>query len=293
MIYHLANYSLSGIVSHIVLKNCFRNIELITCGYEKFGEKLDGIKINEKDKLIVSNFSLKNGQYNRLLEIDKNMIFIDHHYNSLNLEKRKNNFINIDFSSCLLVWKIFNKYIPEDKKLALKKLAYYANLYDKWKIEKNDFDIGYALNELFWKEGMDRFIENFKNGFRELTDKEKKFVNVILKDKHKRILKLKYRNMEEKNSLLFLLNGSDIDLVNDISITYRKWEIIFIFMKDKQKLYVKHKNENKNLSILFEEFKDREDIKVYNGDIKYGIIQYKKINDIILVKDLRDILDRM
>lgn len=294
-VFHLTYYSLSGCISHILLKNLFKNIIHITCGYEKLPTKIDEIYIQKDMRLISTNFSLEQNLYDSLFNLDNKFVYIDHHFNSKKLEKKGNkNIINTDFSSCWLVYKQFENYFKENKD-SLRKLALLGTMYDMWNINKKEmFDISYKFNELFWKYNFNAFVQNFINGYREFNDEELEYLDEKIKDKCQRLKNLKRKEIAVKNAVLFVLNKSDYDLINDISLAYPQYDVYFIYLNDKKKLTIKHKLENCNMNELLEKiFKRRTDELSYSGDYKYGTLNYIQTSMDSFVNDLKIILDRM
>jgi hypothetical protein len=303
---HLTVYSLSGAISHIILKNCFRNIRYIVTGYDKLQKNIDELYMDSKhEQLFVTNLAVTEQQYEQLKGIDKKLIFVDHHFNSEKFKLKegvqKQTFINMNFSSCWLIYKLFvNKYLKENEnKEALEKLAFYGNMYDLWDIDDEKFTIAYALNELFWKMGFDVFVNEFSSGFRVLKNEEKIFVNARVEDKKERISKLKFKELENdekeniKNSVLFMMNTRDSDLINDIPLVYPKYDIYFIYLNDKQKLTIKHKTQAIMSEILEKLFRNRDDELMFSGDCKFGTLNYYKIDSETFNNDLEMILKRM
>lgn len=299
-IINLTTYSLSGAISYIILKNCFKDIRYISTGYDKLQKNIDELYMDPKhEQLFVTNLAITEQQYEQLKGVDNKFIFVDHHFNSEKLKIKegiqKQTFVNRNFSSCWLVYKLFaNKYLKENEnKNTLEELASYGNVYDIWDINNEKFDVAYTLNELFWKMGFDTFVNEFGNGFRTLKNDEKLFVNTRVEDKKKRINKLTFKELDIKNSVLFMINGYDTDLINDIPLVYPKYDIYFIYLNDKQKLTIKHKTHAIMSEVLEKLFKNRDDELMYSGDCKFGTLNYYKIDSKTFNGDLEAILNKM
>lgn len=295
---HLTVVSLSGYISSIITANVFFNKspQYFYCGYDKLNKIINEICDTQRGKkLIVSNFALKQEQYDQLINSFPDMVFIDHHFTSSKLKLGNNkNFIYTKSSSCLLVFKLFKKLIgDEELEERLKKLAILGNVYDRWLIDTKLFDIAYSLNELYWNDS-DNFGNRFDDGYTKLTDSEKEFVNKALLDKKKRIKKLKRKDLDEKKAVLFIIDSeSDVDLINDIQIVYPQWDIYFIYLAYKQKLTIKHKIKGKNVFVILEKlFKGREDGLFYSGDQPFGTLNYAKVTEEMFINDLKAIIDK-
>lgn len=288
---NLTYYSLSGVISHIILKNVFKNIRYITCGYEKLQKNIDEIYLDD-ERLICTNFTLKQEEYNKLYEFDNKFIYVDHHLNSKELKLKDNkNIINRKFSSCLLTYKVFEKFIKKNKK-ELKQLALLGHIYDIWKTDLKGFNLAYSLNELFWKYNFELFVEKFQNGFKGFNKEEKIFSTKKIADKVKRLKKIDIKGLEIKNSALIILHKTDYDLINDIQLVYKEYDIYFIYLIDKKKLVIKHKLSHVLYDILKKVFKGRDDIEFF-GNRLYGTLNYQKVNTNIFLTDLKAILNKM
>jgi len=294
-ILNLTYYSLSGVISHIILRNSFKNIRYLTCGYEKLDKNIHEIYLEPGEKLICSNFVLNQQQYDYLYKLDNKLIYIDHHLGSKELQLKDNkNILNQKYSSCLLTYMIFEKFIKDNRE-KLKKLAILGHVYDKWEINSKNFNSAYFLNEIFWKYNFDSTVERFKNGFTGFEKNEKIYVNDKIKDKWKRLKKLNIKELDgldKKNAVLVLLNKEEYDLINDVQVAYKKYDIYFIYLMDKMKLIVKHKLNHIMYDILKKLFKNRDDVEFF-GNSQYGTLNYKKITNDMFISDLKIILSRM
>jgi oligoribonuclease NrnB/cAMP/cGMP phosphodiesterase (DHH superfamily) len=130
------------------------------------------------DKIFITDLSLKQEDIHL---IDKNnVIFIDHHKTSLNLQfTNAKKFVQI-FSSCsLLVYKLLKSQCILDYNQ--KQLLVYIDDYDSYNLK---FNISKQLNVLFWahyQNSASLFIEDFFKGFKALTPLQSQAINIYNK----------------------------------------------------------------------------------------------------------------
>jgi len=220
MIFNLSHYDLDGVGCNIVLHNFFKesktNIIRENCSYDKLTEKLfemeDYIKrIYGVKYVFITDLSFEENQFKILKEIakrNKNIKFylIDHHppkidfkvFNTENLKIIISNKASATKLVYLFMKKNFKNFgIPnEPKNDFLEKFVEYVNAYDIWLKDTEEFQVGFAYNELFWYYKLDSFYNKFKDDQR-MNAQDIKIVKQIQNDIKEHFEKI------ENNKLIF------------------------------------------------------------------------------------------
>lgn len=133
---------------------------------EQFQKSIHSNKIQQYDKVFVTDLSLHQKDI-PLIDFD-NVIFIDHHKTSLNLNFTKaKSFIKIISSCTLYIYNLFKSQIKINKQQ--KQLLVYIDDYDSYQLS---FNISKTLNVLFWSHyhnNTSLFLQDFMEGYSAFT----------------------------------------------------------------------------------------------------------------------------
>lgn len=232
MIVNLTHYNLDGVVSHLLLKQVTKDLQMVACGYNKLPDKFNQV-LNTDLPIIVSDLTLSQNDVLRLMKHQKKVLIIDHHKSSdfINKELKfvKSNityYINTKFCASANVLKFFkSKYQFSNQ---FKKLAYLTNDYDLWQLREIESRI---LNFIFWKEGADKFLDLFKDGYQEKIIDSYRFGFTKYQNEITETLKTAHKEDIEFDGLKVLLIYTS-KYVNEITLLYPDYDVFFIVTSD-------------------------------------------------------------
>lgn len=189
----ITHYDLDGVCSGIIAKRFFdeRNMEatVSSASYGDVDQVLTGIRMSQKEQgqeytAVITDLCVAATQLLEFLKdpLCKHLVYVDHHPRrdavGLTVEDLKARYhkkfkVRLigegerNKAACLLAHELFD---PNDA--VSKKLAFYGDAYDCWRLDSQSFMRGYGLNALFWEYGFDKFFERFYGG-PTLNDEEK------------------------------------------------------------------------------------------------------------------------
>lgn len=260
MVYNLTHYDLDGVCSSIMLRHFIGETKIISTGYNKIKLKFQDI-LNKQSKYIAItdlNFSLDMIEY--MVKTNRKYLYIDHHKSVFKLDGLYNidGIINQKFCATANILKYFKakgKQCSEN----MKKLAFYANDYDMWILQTEESKI---MNYIFWKNGFDYFLSNFKDGynesivnsFRKDYEKDQQYMKQYLENCQKDIFSYK-ATIKDYKCLMIYANK----YISDISLVYPDFDYYFI-ISDSHKMSIRTKTEN-SLEESFKIIRQNENIE--------------------------------
>lgn len=209
----LTHADLDGVVSAINVYNMISsksyNFQYIVTGYNSLDKKLKNLNREEYDILWITDLNLSKDNI-KYLPTDKHIIWIDHHSYEYDVyEATKHLNIKIihkkDDSSSMISFE----YINEHYKLSnnVYNLSLYADTYDTWKLTSKIWKQAYALNDLFWHYGYEKFFVNFRNGLY-FKNEDLSAIEDVNKQRNEYIKDTleKYIIFNEKFKIIYILN---------------------------------------------------------------------------------------
>lgn len=176
-ILNFTHVDFDGMVSAIVMKNYYSNIEVYQINYGKERESLD-IALSKRDSIdaiVFTDFTPNNlGMFQK---IGKPVLVLDHHESVLAMNDPQNDvFISTKYCGALMVYKYFN---VENKLSHLEELVKIANDFDMWILK----DVrSMFFNAMAFEMGFNWFVNRFINGNIDLYPEEKLFLKNYQKD---------------------------------------------------------------------------------------------------------------
>jgi hypothetical protein len=226
----LFHWDLDGVVSLIMMSRGIVFDNVYGAGYQKFDQKIDLIKPGSN--VVVADCRLTVEQFTKLKAKANNIVYIDHHPESIDIKETFTNDI-VKFETGTSASLLCYNYISERKQLPepYRLLAMAANHYDLFdKSEPAWFRFGYDLNILFWNYHFYDFLDRFRLGFNGFTSKEK----TILRD-YKAKLQTDLEDSvyaeigENKRGLICV--PSDNSVQNDVPTFKPGFDVYYIIMK--------------------------------------------------------------
>lgn len=172
---NFTHHDLDGILSHIVLKTTFPDIELVSGTYRNindFFEKHVVSSSTKYDHIFITDISLDEERFKEFLLKSTNIHLIDHHPISEKTIINKKLF-SIEYSGCALTLQYLKKNFGQTFTEKMQRLIELGNDYDIW---KHEFLLSKYLNRLFYHYTCKKFIERFKDGFDNLNEDERIFL---------------------------------------------------------------------------------------------------------------------
>lgn len=187
--YVLSHYDLDGVVSAINIyqfKRNFDNFQYCLTGYTSLDKKIKNLSREQFDVLWILDMNLKQEHIGKIYEAAqkagaKQVIWIDHHVYEYDVKAEIAKYgDNPDW--CIFYYgkekcaaSLTNEFVHDNLKETKKwsevtLLSEIANVYDMWKKTDSNWKTAYALNDLFWEYGFEKFFKKFKDGY--LLDEE-------------------------------------------------------------------------------------------------------------------------
>ena len=300
MITNLTHYDLDGIACHILLYNLFgKDIKVYKTGYDKIPKVVDTI-ITEKNvmgvkNLIITDISLEQKFVDRIVgAFGNNCFLIDHHESTTKVDLSSiRNVVNTNLAGCALVFQTFKEKLQKlsnYKELSL--LTKYADAYDMWRIEKEDFKYGYTLNSLFWAFHWDEFFNRFKYGFSEFTNDEIQIRKESIEDIKKKIdesFKLDLKNQTSGKCGLFLATENISSIINDTTLILKNYDVYFGYNPKNLTISLRCRT-GKNMHDVVESIsKDSNYIDSFGGHVSAMTLHLKPIDEV--TEDIDNVLN--
>lgn len=250
------HHDLDGVVSYLVLSWFYPNLKFecftIRNVFDFRKEYLNWcLKNSPKDYEHIFILDLDVSGCEDLLD-QPNFFIFDHH--DTHLKAVYNNakaFVKKYSSACKLMYKILSMKFP-DKKLteAQKLLIGFTDDFDSYTLK---YPVSKQLNTLFWNytpNNFQTFFDNFKNGFHGFNIQQQSIIKLYETE-----LKAYYKNIKEvyygeytwnnkKYSACAIFASKHINDLADLLFESQKCDIIFMYNKKSNKIYVRRNRTN-------------------------------------------------
>lgn len=274
---HLTHYDLDAGVSSLLAEKLY-NFDVSKCqGYAKVNASIEYLKRMGNEHLIVTDLCLEEEQMKDVLQHFDKVTYYDHHQGSENYQELNvpgfEKHISMDMSASALVMLDIMKKNKQLLTKPLLDLAMYTDVYDMWKTDNEHWDIGYNLNELFWKYHYFDFVKRFRDGFDGFTDEETKYLKDKLDAKLKRIEEIPKEELEGNSAMYILETVDDKGLINEFSLRKPGYNVYFMVSFEKDGFYrasARIRNdgpENANLDAIINELRDSTESPPWMNDI--------------------------
>jgi oligoribonuclease NrnB/cAMP/cGMP phosphodiesterase (DHH superfamily) len=172
------------------------------------------LKYDEFDILWVTDLNLRDYHIKILATLDcQKVIHFDHHIYEFNVMSLVKSYPEFDYifehdtsiSSTLKVNRWLSSKFQSTKALTL--YSEYVNSYDMWNIADKKFEIGYALNDLYWEYGSEKYFNKFKYGLN--FDDEDKQALITINNNRNEYIEDSMNNfsiVNEEASVLYIFN---------------------------------------------------------------------------------------
>ena len=265
----VSHYDLDGISSVINVYNTIKNkdnFQYVLCGYDSLTKTINKLKREEFDILWFTDMNLNKEQLEYALELDCKKIFhFDHHIYQYDIKSYANGkYMPVIDSSMCSTLKL-NKWLSNTSmKSYVKNFDYYSkcvNAYDLWLTNEEEYNVGYALNDLFWEYGYEKYFLKFRNSFK--LDKEDALTLKLIKKNRDAYIANTLENhsyVNKKASVLYIFN------------TEGKYNNHFTLL-EKYNFYVMMKETNSDKNVSYS-------IRIYKTDFSLTIQQlFDKIKE--------------
>lgn len=175
----LSHYDLDGIVSVINIYNTITNkdnFQYSLVGYTSLSKELNKLKKENFDVLWILDLNLKQEHIPILREIQNStncqkMIWIDHHTYEYDVREELDKYgvnCSFEFSKDICASLATNQFVsifkPQISEISYS-LSKVTDVYDMWRRNDSLWKESYALNDLFWEYGFEKFFKKFRNGY--------------------------------------------------------------------------------------------------------------------------------
>lgn len=252
----MTNFNMDGCVCEILLSQIYDFDEVLRAGYGKLQTYHKEGKFRENkygqpfDKLIFSSIQLPVGLFNDMADTYGGQLsVIDHHDATSELKNGVQGpriTHNPNQSSCMSVFDAI-KNVGKINVNAFQSLASFANTFEMWKTDSQEWGISYAMNALFWHYNYYNFFKRYKDGVCKesplITEEERGIIDGIFKTKQDLIQKsVKEEFGMDNNSVLFM--NANVDVVSDFALqeafsNYNTYFIIYNNFQGKQCIAVR------------------------------------------------------
>jgi len=226
-----SHWDLDGVVSGIILSQGMKFDMILRGGYQKFDALIEKIPMGAD--VVVADVCLTVEQFTRVKYRARNVIYIDHHPNSLAIKETFTNDV-IVFDHAKAASGLCLDFIGSRKPLSkpIKMLGNAGNFYDLYQQEEQPdwFKFGYDLNILFWEYHYDKFRQRFINGFDKFTPEEKLFIKTSKAKRDEFIQNSVYMEIGESVKGLVCV-PADNGIQNDISNIIKGYQVYYIIMR--------------------------------------------------------------
>jgi oligoribonuclease NrnB/cAMP/cGMP phosphodiesterase (DHH superfamily) len=227
----LSHYDLDGAGCHVCAHQIWDVVKAKHQGYNKVRKSLeDLINLNgclskPVDTLVIADLKMQEEDLVHAMEFFDNVIYYDHHEESVEFEKFvSDNFeyhFDLELCSTALMWRdaVSNRNqvaiaTERQNRFAMSAFVNVVNAYDLWKEEHSRWEEGKIMNELFWEYGLWDFARRFETGFFGFTPEEYNLYEEIENAKVEQIRNAHVDVLPSGSKIVFL---KDQNAVNSVS----------------------------------------------------------------------------
>lgn len=223
----LSHVDLDGAVSAILFQHFFADkIQMVQySGYDKIGINLQKIKF-QSENILVLDLSLEQEDINFIDNWFDFKLIIDHHTSTLNQKIKFPSLINTYASGSMLSLYYLSEKLGYEIPKEFKALVKYTNDFDMFFLRHPESLI---LNNIFWKIGLFKFIEEYSNGLNENNWVGSKLYKIGL-DQQKVIED--YINKCDKYEVEDVMVVAADDYISNIPLIIKEKENFIIIRKD-------------------------------------------------------------